>query len=111
MTVKELKQTIEEQAFALKKAKTRGFMVNQETEKMRNILVNNLDDILAALDVAIDAEERIARLVVEVESADAELVEKDDEIAALKAKLEKKPNGKNVAGKRAELPLIDEHVE
>ena len=111
MTIKELKRTLDDQAFAMKKAKTRGFMVNQETEKMRNILVNNLDDILAALDVAIDAEERIARLVVEIESADAELAEKDDEIAALKAKLEKKPNGKNVAGKRAELPMINEHVE
>ena len=66
---------------------------------------------ISAFNVAIDAEERIARLVVEVESADAELIEKDDEIAALKAKLEKKPNGKNVAGKRAELKLIDEHVE
>lgn len=111
MTINELKQKLDDQAFAMEKAKTRGFMVNQETEKMRNILVNNLDDILAALDVAIDAEERIARLVVEIESADAELAEKDDEIAALKAKLEKKPNGKKVAGKRAELPLIDEHVE
>ena len=111
MTIKELKRTLDDQAFAMKKAKTRGFMVNQETEKMRNILVNNLDDILAALDVAIDAEERIARLVVEIESADAELAEKDDEIAARKAKLEKKPNGKNVAGKRAELPMINEHVE
>lgn len=111
MTINELKQKLDDQAFAMEKAKTRGFMVNQETEKMRNILVNNLDDILVALDVAIDAEERISRLVVEIESADAELAEKDDEIAALKAKLEKKPNGKNVAGKRAELPLIDEHVE
>lgn len=96
MTIKELKQTLDDQAFAMKKAKTRGFMVNQETEKMRNILVNNLDNILDALNVAIDAEERIARLVVEVESADAELIEKDDEIAALKAKLEKKPNGKTL---------------
>ena len=105
MTVKELKQTIEEQAFALKKAKTRGFMVNQETEKMRNILVNNLDDILAALGVAIDAEERIARLVVEVESADAELAEKDDEIKALKEAADKP------VGKRRKLPVVEDGVE
>ena len=105
MTVKELKQTIEEQAFALKKAKTRGFMVNQETEKMRNILVNNLDDILAALDVAIDAEERIARLVVEVESADAELAEKDDEIKVLKEAADKP------VGKRRKLPVVEDGVE
>ena len=105
MTVKELKQTIEEQAFVLKKAKTRGFMVNQETEKMRNILVNNLDDILAALDVAIDAEEKIARLVVEVESADAELAEKDDEIKALKEAADKP------VGKRRKLPVVEDGVE
>ena len=105
MTIKELKQMLEEQAFALKKAKTRGFMVNQETEKMRNILVNNLDDILAALDVAIDAEERIARLVVEVESADAELAEKDDEIKALKEAADKP------VGKRRKLPVVEDGVE
>ena len=105
MTIKELKQTLDDQAFALKKAKTRGFMVNQETEKMRNILVNNLDDILAALNVAIDAEERIARLVVEVESADAELVEKDDEIKALKEAVDKP------VGKRRKLPVVEDGVE
>lgn len=105
MTIKELKQTLDDQAFALKKAKTRGFMVNQETEKMRNILVNNLDDILAALDVAIDAEERIARLVVEVESADAELAEKDDEIKALKEAADKP------VGKRRKLPVVEDGVE
>lgn len=105
MTIKELKQTLDDQAFAMKKAKTRGFMVNQETEKMRNILVNNLDDILAALDVAIDAEERIARLVVEVESADAELAEKDDEIKALKEAADKP------VGKRRKLPVVEDGVE
>ena len=105
MTIKELKQTLDDQAFALKKAKTRGFMVNQETEKMRNILVNNLDDILAALDVAIDAEERIARLVVEVESADAELAEKDDEIKVLKEAADKP------VGKRRKLPVVEDGVE
>ena len=105
MTIKELKQTLDDQAFALKKAKTRGFMVNQETEKMRNILVNNLDDILAALDVAIKAEEKIARLVIEVENADAELAEKDDEIKALKEAVDKP------VGKRRKLPVVDDGVE
>ena len=105
MTIKELKQTLDDQAFAMKKAKTRGFMVNQETEKMRNILVNNLDDILAALDVAIKAEEKIARLVIEVENADAELAEKDDEIKALKEAVDKP------VGKRRKLPVVEDGVE
>ena len=105
MTIKELKQAINEQAFTLKKAKTRGFMVNQETEKMRNLLVNSLDDILAALDVAIGAEEKIARLVVEVESADAELKEKDDEIADLKEAADRP------VGKRRKIPVIEDSVK
>ncbi|MBO5987248.1 MAG: hypothetical protein J6Q02_10720 [Lachnospiraceae bacterium] len=105
MTIKELKQTLDDQAFAMKKAKTRGFMVNQETEKMRNILVNNLDDILAALDVAIKAEEKIARLVIEIENADAELAEKDDEIKALKEAVDKP------VGKRRKLPVVEDGVE
>ena len=105
MTIKELKQAIDDQAFALKKAKTRGFMVNQETEKMRNLLVNSLDDILAALDVAIGAEDKIARLVVEVESADAELKEKDDEIAELKETADRP------VGKRRKIPVIEDSVK
>lgn len=105
MTIKELKETLSAQAFALKKAKTRGFMVNQETEKMRHLLVNNLDDIMSALDVAIEAEEKIARLVVEVESADAELAEKDDEIKALKEAADKP------VGKRRKLPVVEDGVE
>ena len=105
MTIKELKETLSDQAFALKKAKTRGFMVNQETEKMRNLLVNNLDDIMNALDVAIEAEEKIARLVIEIESADAELAEKDDEIKALKEAADKP------VGKRRKLPVVEDGVE
>ena len=105
MDIKELKSKIAEQAFRLQGAKANGFMINQETERMKNILMNNLDDIVEALKFADEAQAKTDREFVE------ELEEKDDEIAALKAKLEKKPNGKNVAGKRAELPLIDEHVE
>jgi len=105
MSIKELKDLISGQAFNLNKARTRGFMVNQETEKMRNLLVNNLDEILAALDTAIDAEERIARLVVEVESADAELAEKDDEIKALKGAADKP------VGKRRKLSVIEDDVK
>lgn len=107
MNAKELKEKISEQQFKLKKAKTSGMMVAQETDRLRNILVNSLDDILEALDMAISAEDRIECLTVEIESADAELQEKDDEIKALKAELEK-PNGKKVAGKRAKLPVVDE---
>jgi len=92
--IRELKDRITSQAFTLKKAKTRGMMVTQETDRMRNILMNSLDEIVEALEYAVNAEERMQRLVVEVESADEELAEKDKEIAELKAAKAKgkKPN-------------------
>lgn len=93
MNIKELRTRIEEQMFALNKAKTRGMMVNQETEKMRNVLVNSVDEIVEALAYAEQADEKIARLAAEVESADLELQEKDDQIAALK-----KPKSKGKTG-------------
>ena len=94
--MKELKAKIEEQVFRFRKAKSTGMLINQETERTKNVLLNNVDGIIEALDYAIGAEEKIERLTVEIESADAELQEKDDEIAELK-----KQNGKKVAGKRA----------
>lgn len=99
MNLKELRERIAGQAFTLQKAKTRGFMVNQETERMRNTLMNSVDEIIEALEYAEKAEERITRLTIEVESADAELQEKDDEIAALK----KKPAGKRAKASSADV--------
>lgn len=107
MNIHELKDLIASQLFTLNKAKTRGMMVNREMERMQNVLMNHRDDIVNALEYAENAEKTIERLTVEVENSDAELLEKDDEIAALKEKL----NGKKVAGKRAEMPVVDESVE
>lgn len=84
MDVNGLKQRIGDQLFTLKKAETLRIKVAQEREKLSNILVNNVDEIIEVLDYVAKADERIARLAAEVESADAELQEKDDEIAALK---------------------------
>ena len=53
--IKELKDRITSQAFTLKKAKTRGMMVTQETDRMRNILMNSLDEIVEALEYAVNA--------------------------------------------------------
>ena len=49
MTVTELRDKIAAQAFALEKAKKRGMMVSQETERMKNVLMNNMDAIIDAL--------------------------------------------------------------
>lgn len=90
MTVTELRDKIAAQAFALEKAKKRGMMVSQETERMKNVLMNNMDAIIDALTFAAEADKKVTLLATEVDDADAELREKDDEIAALKAELEKK---------------------
>ena len=94
MNVKEVKSKLEEQAFRLKKAQTTGMMVNQETDRMRNLLVNNMDEIMEALAYAVDAEEKLERLTVEITSADEELDEKDDEIKQLREELETLKAGK-----------------
>lgn len=82
--IKELRIKIEDQKFAYTRAQSIGMMVNQETERMKNILMNNLAEIVDALKVAEGAEEKIKMLEAEVESADAELKELDDEIRRLR---------------------------
>lgn len=107
MSITELRDLISSQVFTLEKAKTRGMMVNHETQRLQNVLMNHVNDIVSALEYAVTAQDTIDRLSIEVENSDAELQDKDDEIAALKEKL----NGKKVAGKRAEMPVVDESVE
>lgn len=83
-TTSELKAKLADQLFRLEKAKSTGFMVNQETDRMRNILMNNAKEIVEALEIAEDAEERIMILEAEIEDADEELSKLDDEIKQLK---------------------------
>lgn len=84
MNIKEVREKIEEQAFRLKKASTNRIMVANETERMKNVLYNNVSEIIEILKFAESANEKIDRLYIEVENADAELQDKDDEIKALK---------------------------
>lgn len=108
MGYKELYEKIRDQAFSMRKALGNTVSTAPHINQMKNVLYNNLDEIEEALKFAMDAEKKIKVLEVEIDSADAELQEKDDYIRELKEALEKKPNGKRVAGKRAELPVIDE---
>ena len=82
--ITELRKKIDEQLFLLESAKSNGRMVNQETERMKNILLNNAREIVDALKMAEGAAERIKILEAEVDSADAELKELDDEIKKLR---------------------------
>ena len=101
--IKELRKKIEEQAFRYRNAMSNGMMVAQETERMKNILINNLGEIIDALKMAEGAEEQIKTLEAEVDSADAELKELDDEIKKLRA-----ASNKPVRGKRKEVQPVDE---
>ena len=81
----ELYEKVSEQAFRWRHAQSNGMMVNQETERLKNIALNNMDDIVAALKYAVEAAETIRMLETEVDSADAELKELDDEIKKLRS--------------------------
>lgn len=97
MEVKELVQKLEEQAFKLNIAKSNGNMVPQETERMKNVLMNNCDEIVAQLKRIAKMEENIMMLEQEIDDADAELKEKDQQIEELLAAGE--PEGGKAAKK------------
>lgn len=85
---------VAEQTFRWRHAQSNGMMVNQETERLKNILLNNIDDIVTALQYAAEAEETIKTLETELDSADAELKELDDEIKKLRNAAAAKPAAK-----------------
>lgn len=87
MEIQQLASKLSDAKFELQLAHSHGAMVNQRKEGLRNILENNLDEILRALDFAAKAEEKIKVLEIEVQDADDELDEKDDEIKELKEQL------------------------
>ena len=91
MEIKELYEKISDQAFSLRRALANTANFAPHVERMKNILYNHLGEIEEALKFAAEAEKKIKVLEVEIESADAELKEKDDEIRALR---EAKPKGK-----------------
>ena len=84
LNVKALFELIREQTFRWNKAKKNGMMVAQETERLKNLVLNNMDDIVTTMRMAVEASDRIKMLEAEVESADAELNELDDEIKNLR---------------------------
>lgn len=78
--MKELYNKIEEQLFRMNKAIANGFMVNQEKERMQNVLFNNAQEICDALKQATEMEEKIAVLELELNDAEAELAELDQKL-------------------------------
>ena len=82
--ITELRKKIEDQLFKWNSAKSNGTMVNQETERMKNILLNNVGEIVIALKACEDSAQKISQLETEVESADAELKVQDEELKKLR---------------------------
>lgn len=75
METKELIEKLNEQEFKLKKARANGVMVMQETERMKNLLVNNCDAIIDVLTRAEKLEQEVAVLNMELDDAERELDE------------------------------------
>lgn len=80
ITMNELAKTLSDAAFKYRNAVRNRIMVNQEQERLKNILINNLDDIVEALEEAGKADEKIRMLETEIEDADAELAELDKQL-------------------------------
>lgn len=100
-----LYEAVRDEAFAYRRAVGNVAFPAPYMERMKNTLFNHLDEIEAALKFASEAQKQIDVLTVEIESADAELKAKDDEIKSLKA-----PQGKS-RGNRAKIAVVDEFVE
>lgn len=90
MDIKELREKLSEQAFKLKKARANGTMVMQETERMKNLLVNNCDAIVEALMRVEKLEQEIAVLNMELDDAERELDEAKKNASAKKTTAKKK---------------------
>ena len=69
MEIKEMREKLSEQAFKLKKARANGTMVMQETERMKNLLVNNCDAIIDALTRVEKLEQEVAVLNMEMRTS------------------------------------------
>lgn len=75
--MKELLIRIDDQMFRLNRAKANNILVNQEVERTKTILYHHAAQILEALRLAVEAEEKIALLEAELNDAEAELSEMD----------------------------------
>lgn len=94
INIQELLRKIEDQEYVVRSAKVSGFMVDRETEKLKNIIMNNLPDIIGALKMLAEYSERVKELEADLSSADAELKELDDEIKKLRDAAASKPAAK-----------------
>lgn len=102
INIQELLRKIESQEYVVRSAKVSGFMVERETDKLKNIIINNLPDIIGALKMLAEYSERVKELEADLSSSDAELKELDDEIKKLRNAAASKPVAKGKTKAKAE---------
>lgn len=93
MDIKGLYEKLRDAQFNMNKAISNTMNHGPHYEQMKNILLNNLDGIVEALKYAVDAEQKIQILEIELNDAEAEI----DELTANKttAKNKKKATAEN----------------
>ena len=100
MELKEMIGEIQDQVTRLRKAKATGVTVNYEKERLKNVLFNHADEILEAMAMADEAEEKIKILNLQLDDSEKDLADVEKELKELKAKTAVKP--KNKAGANGE---------
>lgn len=86
MEIKGLYDKLSEQQFNLRRALANTMAHTPHIDQAKNILYNNFDNIVDALKYAVEAEQKIQVLEVELNDAERELDEKDQQIKELSSK-------------------------
>lgn len=91
MDIKKIITEIENQQMKIRKAKATGVNLNNERERMKNILFAHTDEILEALAMADESEEKIKILNLQLDDSERDLSEVEKELKELKAKAAETP--------------------
>ena len=86
MDIKTIITEIENQKMKIRKARATGVNLNNERERMKNILLTHTDEILEALAMADESEEKIKILNLQLDDSERDLSEVEKELKELKAK-------------------------
>ena len=107
LNLKEMRQKIEEQYFRYQRAVTAKMGTNQEKERLKTVLFNNVNNIVLAIKMAEDSAKEIEVLGAHLDAADEELKELDEELKALKGKAPAKTGKKTKAEPETEPAPVD----
>lgn len=89
---------LKEATLAMKKKKAGGLNYAREMEKIRNLAVNHIDEILSAQEDVARLTEEVEELRRDLHAADEEYSELNKKYRTLEATVTKKPKGKVLTG-------------